>query len=93
MLEPAVTISLNGPLRDLAGGKDVLEARGRTVYEAILAASEDLPELAQALIWNGALRRFVNVYLDAEDIRTRNGQETPVSDGARIDIVLAVSGG
>ena len=79
----AVTIKLPTQLRGVAGGAAEARADGATVREVL----EGL--YAQ----HGELRRFVNVYLEGEDIRFLDGLATPVSDGDEVTILPAVAGG
>jgi molybdopterin synthase sulfur carrier subunit len=90
----AVTVKLPTQLRDAAGGAAAAQVEGGTVGEALSALYEQHDELRERIAdGDGALRRFVNVYLKGEDIRFLDGLETPVADGDEVTILPAVAGG
>ncbi|MBM2821730.1 MAG: MoaD/ThiS family protein [Thermoleophilia bacterium] len=80
-------------LRADVGGARELEARGDTVGEVIDDLVERYPALGGQLLQDGELASYVNVYLGGEDIRTRHGLDTPVSDGAQMILLPAMAGG
>lgn len=100
-----VTLQLPGALAGYAGGRREVEvevaAAGAsagqadpTVAGVLDCLAGDLPALERRIRdENAAIRRHVNVYVDGADIRTLSGAQTPVPDGAVIDIIAAVSGG
>lgn len=82
------------PLRTLTGGAAEVEVTGATVKEALDDLDKNHPGMKQRIYDDsGELRRFVNVYVDDEDIRFVEGLSTPVEDGSVISIVPAVAGG
>jgi molybdopterin synthase sulfur carrier subunit len=90
----AVTVKIPTQLRAATGGHGELELEGGTVGEVLDALFERHGELRDRLSdGDGALRRFVNVYVDGEDIRFAEGLETPVADGHEVQILPAVAGG
>jgi molybdopterin synthase sulfur carrier subunit len=90
----AVKVKIPTQLRAAAGGEGDLEVEGGTVGEVLDALFERHGELRDRLSdGDGALRRFVNVYVDGEDIRFGDGLETPVGDGHEVQILPAVAGG
>ena len=90
----AVTVKLPTQLRDAAGGKAAAHVDGATVGEVLEALFAVHPELRDRLSdGDGGLRRFVNVYVDGEDIRFTDGLKTPVADGREVQILPAVAGG
>ena len=90
----AVTVKLPTQLRDAAGGAATAQVDGSTVGEALEALYVEHGELRGRLSGDdGALRRFVNVYIGGEDIRFLDGLDTPVQDGAELTILPAVAGG
>jgi len=90
----AVTVRIPTQLRNLSGGAGEVTLEGATVAEALKALDAGHPGFAERLYDdNGALRRFVNVFLAEEDIRFLDGLETPVTDGQTLSIVPAVAGG
>ena len=90
----SVTVKLPTQLRDAAGGATSVPVEGSTVGEALDGLYEAHGELRSRIADDdGALRRFVNVYLKGEDIRFLEGLETPVADGDEVTILPAVAGG
>jgi sulfur-carrier protein len=81
-------------LRTLTGDEPEVEASGNTVREVVDDLEVRFPGMKQRLVDDsGKLRRFVNVYLDEEDVRFMSGIETEVPTGARLSIIPAVAGG
>ena len=90
----AVTVKLPTQLRDAAGGATSAQVDGATVGEVLAALYAEHGELRSRMADDdGALRRFVNVYLAGEDIRFLDGLDTPVADGAELTVLPAVAGG
>jgi molybdopterin converting factor small subunit len=89
----AVTVKLPTQLRASAGGQSSAQVQGATVGEALEALFAEHGELRERLMQDGDLRRFVNVYLDDEDVRTLDGLSTPVPEGGQLTILPAVAGG
>ena len=80
-------------LRPEAGGAKEVEASGSTVRELLEDLSARLPALGSRVFGEGEIRPFVNVYVDGEDVRTRDGLETPVREGATVILLPAMAGG
>jgi molybdopterin converting factor small subunit len=89
----AVTVKLPTQLRAAAGGQATAHVQGSTVGEALESLFAEHGELRDRLMQDGDLRRFVNVYLDDEDVRTLDGLATPVREGGQLTILPAVAGG
>ena len=90
----SVTVRIPTQLRTLTGGAGELELSGSTVGEVLKALDAAHPGMADRLFdESGSLRRFVNVFLDEEDVRFLEALDTPVSDGQTVSIVPAVAGG
>ena len=90
----AVTVKLPPQLRDAAGGEGALSADGATVGEVLEHVYGEHAELRGRIAdGDGGLRRFVNVFLDGEDVRFLDGMDTPVPDGAELQVLPAVAGG
>ena len=88
-----VTIQIPVALRAHADGRDSVELAGATVAEVMNALARTHPKMKPYLFdEKGALQRFVNVYLNDEDIRYMKRDGTPVADGDIITIVQAVAG-
>jgi sulfur-carrier protein len=80
-------------LRAEAGGAREVQASGETVRELLEDLSARLPALGSRVYDNGEIQPFVNVYVDGEDVRTRDGLETPVRDGSTLILLPAMAGG
>ena len=80
-------------LRSEVGGARELEARGDTVGDVIDDLVGRYPALGEQLLDDGELASYVNVYLGGEDIRTRDGLETPVRDRDHMILLPAMAGG
>lgn len=87
------TVRIPTPLRPHAGGKDRVEAAGTTVGEVLTNLGRDYPALVERLFEGAELRRFVNVYVNDEDIRFLDDLATPVADKDDVSIIPAVAGG
>lgn len=88
------TIHIPTPLRKFTGGQAALGARGVTVGEALDDLTQQYPVLKKHLYNDeGALRSFVNIYLNDEDIRYLDGENTPLGAGHMLSIVPSIAGG
>jgi molybdopterin synthase sulfur carrier subunit len=81
------------PLRPHAGGRDQVEATGSTVGEVLANLGREFPSLRDRLFDGEELRRFVNVYVNNEDIRYLDDLNTAVADKDELSIIPAVAGG
>jgi molybdopterin converting factor small subunit len=81
------------PLRSHAGGLDRVEASGTTIGEILADLGRQHPALRERLFDGDELRRFVNVYLNNEDIRYLDDLATPVAGTDEVSIIPAVAGG
>jgi MoaD family protein len=90
----SVTVKIPTQLRAAAGGAAEAEIDGATVRDVLAGLYERHGELRNRISdEDGSLRRFVNVYVDGEDIRFLDGLATPVGDGEELTILPAVAGG
>ena len=87
------TVRIPPVLRGEAGGAREVEAAGDTVRELLEDLSARLPALGQRVYASGEIQSFVNVYVDGEDVRTRNGLDTPVREGSTVILLPAMAGG
>lgn len=89
-----VMVRLPTVLRAQAGGQSSVEAAGSTVREVLDSLVAAHPGLRENILDDGdELRKFVNVYVDDEDIRFLGKLDTPVADGDEVAILPAVAGG
>jgi len=91
----SVTVRIPAPLRKVTGERDVVTAdAGGSLLEIISRLDQEYPGLKERICdENGELRRFVNLYINGEDVRFLSGLETPVKAGDEVSIVPAVAGG
>ncbi|MFD0203060.1 MoaD/ThiS family protein [Saccharothrix saharensis] len=89
----AVTVSIPTILRTHTGGQKSVEAAGATLAEVIDDLETNHGGLKQRLVKEGALHRFVNVYVNDEDVRFAGGLDAAVKDGDTVTILPAVAGG
>ena len=80
-------------LRPYTKDQKSVEAQGSTLALLIADLDSNYAGLAERLLENGALRRFINVYINDEDVRFLGGLDAPVKDGDSVTILPAVAGG
>lgn len=89
-----VRVIIPTPLRQYAGKKDAVEVQARTVAEALAGLTSQYGDLRRHLYNDeGKLRNFVNIYLNDEDIRYLEKDQTPLHDNDVISIVPSIAGG
>ena len=90
----AVNVKIPTPLRNLTQDQDQVSAQGATLSEVVLALEGTFPGMRERLLDDGGeLRRFVNIYVNGEDVRFLQGLQTELGEGDEISIVPAVAGG
>jgi MoaD family protein len=89
----AVTVSIPTILRTHTGGEKSVEAKGATLAEIIDNLEANHAGLKSRLVKEGSLHRFVNVYVNDEDVRFAGGLDAAVTDGDTVTILPAVAGG
>ncbi|MCS1407887.1 MAG: Sulfur carrier protein CysO [Verrucomicrobia subdivision 3 bacterium] len=90
----AVQVRIPTPLRKLTNEAEVVEVEATTIGAAIKALQAQYPGIEQRLVdESGEVRRFVNVYVNEEDIRFLQNRETPLKDGDEVSIIPAIAGG
>jgi molybdopterin synthase sulfur carrier subunit len=88
------TVRIPTPLRKLTNDAEIVEVSAVTIGAAILELQTKYPGIKERLMDdNGEVRRFVNVYVNEEDIRFLQNQQTPLKDGDEISIIPAIAGG
>ena len=88
-----VRVQIPAPMRQITEGKAVVEAAGDTVQSVLDTLGKQYPGITQRLFENGQVRRFVNVYVNDEDVRFTGALDTAVKDGDSVTILPAVAGG
>ena len=90
----AITVRIPTPLRKLTSEQDIVKADGETLAEMIDSLEATYPGLKERLCdETGDLRRFVNIYVNGEDVRFAEGVATRLNGGDEVSIVPAVAGG
>jgi molybdopterin converting factor small subunit len=90
----AIKIAIPTPLRRITGDADTIEVSPGTINEMIESVETRYPGFRARLCEDsGALRRFINIYVDGEDVRFLDNLATRVTDGAEVSIVPAIAGG
>jgi molybdopterin synthase sulfur carrier subunit len=90
----AVTVRIPAPLRKLTGGSGEVSASGATVAALVDDLEANHPGLKERLCdEKGAIRPFVNIYVNDEDIRFLKGPDTALNEGDAVSIVPAIAGG
>ena len=90
----AVTVRIPTQLRSLAGGASEVPVGGGTVAEILKQLDAEHPGFGERIFdESGALRRFVNLYVNGEDVRFLTGLDTNLKSGDELSIVPAVAGG
>ena len=88
------TIRIPTPLRKLTAEAETVSAEGATIAEILTHLDQTYPGLGERICdENGNIRRFINVFLNDEDIRFLQEKSTPVKDGDEISILPAIAGG
>jgi molybdopterin synthase sulfur carrier subunit len=87
------TVRIPPTLRDETGGQAALQARGETVRDLLEDLTGRFPALRERIYADGDIARFVNVYVEGEDVRTQEGLDTAVEDGATVILLPAMAGG
>jgi len=90
----SIQVLIPTPLRRFTNGEARVSAEGVTVGELLSALDVRYPGLGtQVREADGQIRRFVNVFVNGENVRDRHGAETPVRPGDEVGIIPAMAGG
>lgn len=87
------TIRIPTPLRQYTENQSAVNVEGVTAGDALQRLAQSYPQLQQHLFEEGKLRSFVNVYLNEEDIRYLEGEETALGDEDTLMIIPSIAGG
>lgn len=88
-----IRVHIPTAMRQHADGQAVVEVAGGSVKEALDQLGAKFPSITGRLFENGQVRRFVNIYLNDEDIRYLDSLQTAIKDGDELSIIPAVAGG
>jgi len=90
----AKKVRIPTPLRKLTNNEEIVEIKAATIGDAIVELQTRFPGIKERLVDDrGEVRRFVNVYVNEEDIRFLQNQQTPIKDGDEVSIIPAIAGG
>jgi molybdopterin synthase sulfur carrier subunit len=88
------TVRIPSPLRRYTNGQSKVEGKGANISELIENLESQYPGVKSRLCEdNGQIKRYVNVFINGEEIRTLQGSETPIADKDEVSIVPAMAGG
>ena len=88
------TVRIPTPLRKLSGDRDELNISASNVSEMIEELEKECPGIKDRICdENGEVRRFINLYVNNEDIRFLDGKDTKLEDGDSVSIIPAIAGG
>lgn len=89
-----IPVRIPTPLRKLTGNQEIVDAEGATISEILNSLETSYPGLKERICdEENHIRRFVNVFLNDEDIRFLQESQTPVKSGDEVSIVPAIAGG
>ncbi|MBI3291449.1 MAG: MoaD family protein [Elusimicrobia bacterium] len=87
-------VRIPAPLRKLTKDQAVVECPGTTIEELILNLEKSYPGVRERICdETGQIRRFINVFVNGEDIRFKDGAKTKLQEGAEVSIIPAIAGG
>jgi molybdopterin synthase sulfur carrier subunit len=89
----AVKVRIPTPLQKLTGDKDEVDGKPGTVISLINDLDKRFPGIGERISEGGKIRRFINIYLNDEDIRFLKNEGTEIKDGDEVSIVPAIAGG
>ena len=89
----AIEVRIPTILRTYTGGEKAVNADGATLSALIDSLEANHPGIKDRLVDNGDLRRFVNIYINDEDVRFLGSLEAPVAEGDAVTVLPAVAGG
>ena len=89
----SVLVRIPTPLRTVTKGAAEVQAAGATVGDVIDDLERQFPGMRDRLLEGGAVRRFINLYVNEEDIRFLEGAQTALKTGDQLSIVPAIAGG
>ncbi len=88
-----IKVRIPTPLQKITNGKAEVECLAKNIAELVEVLEKDYPGIKERLSDGGKIRRFINIYVNEEDIRFVNKEETTLKDGDSVSIVPAIAGG
>lgn len=89
----AVKVRIPTPLQKLTQGKEDVECVPGTIMDIVTDLDKRFPGIGERISEGGKIRRFVNIYVNEEDIRFLKAEDTTVKDGDEVSIIPAIAGG
>ncbi|MEI6405035.1 MAG: MoaD/ThiS family protein [Actinomycetes bacterium] len=89
----SITVSIPTILRTYTANARSVDADGNTLNEVIANLEKQFPGIGDRLLENGELRRFVNIYINDEDVRFLGSLQASLADGDTVTVLPAVAGG
>ena len=90
----AINVRIPQPLQKLTGGKDLVEVSSSDVKGLVDDLEGKFPGLKERICdETGKIRRFINIYVNEEDVRFQQGDATALKDGDEVSIIPAIAGG
>jgi molybdopterin synthase sulfur carrier subunit len=94
IIDMAVKVRIPSPLRKLTQDQAEVQVKGDNISELIETLEKTYPGVKDRICdEDGNLRRFINIYINEEDIRFLKGKDTPLKDGDEVSIIPAIAGG
>lgn len=90
----SITVGIPAPLQRLAKNQQEVEVQGGNIKELIENLEKKFPGIKERICdEKGKVRRFINIYVNGEDVRFLQQDETPLKDGDEVSIIPAIAGG
>ena len=89
----SVRVYIPTPYRDLTAGQGHVQADGQSIAEVVADLDRQFPGLGDRISVDGAVRHHVNVFVNGQEMRSLDGDDTPVSDGDEVAFIPALVGG
>jgi len=90
----SVKVRIPAPLKKLTENKSEVETKGKTIEELVVNLEKKFPGMKDRLCdETGKIRRFINIYVNEQDIRFLKNETTPLKDGDEVSIIPAIAGG
>lgn len=87
------TVFIPTPLRKLTNGQSKVAVAGNSVREVLANLEAAYPGFEERVFEDGEVKRFINLFVDGQEIRTLNGLDTPVGESSEVSIIPAMAGG
>ena len=90
----SIKVRIPSPLQKMTDNKSEVESQGKDIIDLVADLDKKYPGIKDRLCDDkGKLRRFINIYVNEEDVRFLKNEETPLKDGDEVSIIPAIAGG